>query len=145
MRLDQDTYERLQQRNASFAQVKRAEIEGLTVLLPYPVGANRVWRSVRGRVIENPKAKEWKRLAAGLMAGRVMLEAGVSVEYVLHPRKNKNGTASKTRLDVDAPAKALLDALSGVCYRDDKQVMRITGSVGEPVINGGLSVRVEQC
>lgn len=112
------------------------------IMLPYPVGANRVWRNVRGRVIANPKAKVWKHVAASLMAGRYMFDGDVSVEYILHPRKNKNGSSSKSRLDVDAPAKALLDALSGVCYRDDKQVTRLTGCIGEPVINGGLSVEV---
>lgn len=113
-------------------------------MLPYPVGSNRVWRNVRGRVIPNPKAEAWKRTAADLMAGRVMFDGDVSVTYVLHPRKNKNGSSSKTRLDVDAPAKALLDALNGVCYADDKQVVRLSGCIGEPVINGGLSVVVEK-
>lgn len=112
-------------------------------MLPYPVGSNRVWRSVRGRVIPNPKAEEWKRAAAILMAGSGLIAGPVAVAYVLHPRITKKGESSKTRLDVDAPAKLLLDAMNGVCYADDKQVMKLAGSIGAPVIGGGLSVVVE--
>lgn len=113
-------------------------------MLPYPVGANRVWRQAGGRVIPNSQAVAWKRTAAHLMqlAGVRVTDSAVSVHCILHPRANKDGSASKTRLDCDAPLKSLLDALNGVAYRDDKQVVRLVSEIGEPVQGGGLSVRV---
>lgn len=113
-------------------------------MLPYPVGANRVWRQARGRVIPNIKAENWKRVAAIMVreAGFGFFEAGVQVHYKLHPRLNKNGSASAIRLDIDAPAKALLDAFNGVLWNDDKQVLRLVGEVSHPVEGGGLSVAV---
>lgn len=118
--------------------------EGNWIVMSYPVGANRVWQQANGRVIPNPKAVAWKRAAADSvrLAGVKLLSGDVEVHYRLHPKLNKDGSASKTRLDVDAPAKALLDALNGVAYLDDKQVVRLVGEIGHPVAGGALSVRV---
>jgi crossover junction endodeoxyribonuclease RusA len=66
----------------------------------------------------------------------------VSVEFKLHPKTTKTGEASKTRMDLDNVIKVLLDALNGVAYMDDKQVVRLVGEVSYPVPGGGLSVRV---
>ena len=116
-------------------------------MLPYPVGSNRVWRQAGGKVIPNPKAVAWKYAAADSvrLAGVKLLSGDVEAHYRLHPKLNKDGSASKTRLDVDAPAKALLDALNGVAYLDDKQVVRLVGELSHPVDGGGLSVRVSTC
>lgn len=117
------------------------------VMLPYPVGSNRVWRQAGGKVIPNPKAVAWKRTAAHLMRwfGLDRHPGPVIVHYRLHPKTNKDGSACKVRLDVDAPAKALLDACNGVVWIDDKQVVRLIGELSHPVDGGGLSVRVSTC
>lgn len=117
------------------------------IVTPYPVGANRVWRNFNGRMVANPKAEAWKRVAAdsARLAGVVMVSGAVHIHYRLHPKLNKDGSASKIRLDIDAPAKALLDALNGVAYMDDKQVVRLVGEVSHPVAGGALSVRVNRC
>lgn len=114
------------------------------IVMPYPVGANRVWRNFNGRMVANPKAEAWKRVAAdsARLAGVSVALGAVEIHYCLHPKQNKDGSANKTRLDIDAPAKALLDALNGVAYLDDKQVVRLVGEVGHPVAGGALSVRV---
>lgn len=115
------------------------------IMLPYPVGANRVWRNVHGRVIPNPAAIAWKRTAAYLvrLAGVCMKSCEMELHYKLHPRQNKDGTASKSRLDLDAPLKAAMDALNGIAWKDDKQVVRLIGEIGEPVKDGGLSIRIQ--
>ena len=114
-------------------------------MLSYPVGANRVWRNFNGRMVPNPKAEAWKRDTANVvrLAGIKLTTGPVSVHYKLHPKANKDGSASKVRLDIDAPAKALLDALNGVAWVDDKQVIRLVGEVAGPIAGGGLSVRIE--
>ena len=50
------------------------------------------------------------------------------------------GQASKVRLDLDNCIKVALDALIGIAYEDDSQVVRLTAEIGEPVEGGGLSV-----
>ena len=68
----------------------------------------------------------------------------VALEIVLHPRQTKTGQASKVRLDVDAPIKATMDALQGVAYADDKQVIRVSSEIGYPLPDGGITVTVTQ-
>lgn len=122
-----------------------AAMESEWILMPYPVGVNRVWRNFKGRMVANPAAESWKRTAANLarMSGLSLHSGPVSVHYKLHPKANQDGSSSKVRLDIDAPAKALLDALNGVAWNDDKQVIRLVGEVAGPLPGGGLSVRIE--
>jgi len=114
------------------------------ILLPYPPGTNRIWRNVRGRMIPSPDALAWKREAAwrAQSAGVRPIMGPVAVELTLHPRLTAKGRASKTRLDLDAPIKPLLDALNGVAYADDKQVTQIRAALGEPIPDGGLSFTI---
>lgn len=117
----------------------------ISVRLAYPVSMNRVWRHANGRMIQNPEAKAWKKAAAwtAAAAGVRCVDGPVAVHVTLHPRKNKDGTASASRIDLDNAMKSALDALKSVAYRDDKQVVRILAAVGDPVPKGGLTVAVE--
>lgn len=114
------------------------------IVMSYPVGGNRAWRQANGKVIPNPKAVAWKRQAAesARLAGIQIITGPVEIHCRLHPRLNKDGTPSKTRLDCDAPLKLLLDALNGVAYADDSQIIRIVAEIAHPVAGGALSVRV---
>lgn len=116
------------------------------ILLPYPPGTNRLWRNARGRMIPSSEALAWKREAAwrAQAAGVRPLSGPVAVELVLHPRLTAKGRASRTRLDLDAPIKPLLDALNGVAYADDKQVTQIRAALGEPIPDGGLSFSIAE-
>lgn len=80
----------------------------------------------------------WRCKAAGMK----VLSGDVSLTLFLHPRQNKDGTASKTRIDLDGGLKGICDALNGVGYRDDKQIVEIHAHIGEPVLGGGVSVQV---
>lgn len=115
-----------------------------SVILSYPPGVNRIWRNVRGRVVASSEAELWKRdaAAAAKLAGMRKIEGDVSVSLVLHPRMTLKGVASKVRLDVDAPIKLALDALQGVAYADDKQVVRVTAEIGQPMFGGGLTLSI---
>lgn len=116
------------------------------ILLPYPPGTNRLWRNARGRMIPSSEALAWKREAAwrAQAAGVRPITGPVAVELVLHPRLTAKGRASRTRLDLDAPIKPLLDALNGVAYADDKQVTHIHAALGEPIPDGGLSFTITE-
>ncbi|GFL08468.1 hypothetical protein TUM15749_20550 [Neisseria gonorrhoeae] len=61
----------------------------------------------------------------------------------LIPKANKDGSASKTVIDLDNALKVALDALQGVAYHNDRQVRRIAADYAdEPVAGGGLAVEV---
>lgn len=113
--------------------------------LGYPVSANRYWRTCRGRTYRSAEAEQYKAqakvIAAG--AGLSVLKAAVAVEIVLHPKLTKKGVASLARMDLDNCIKVTLDALNGVAYCDDRQVVKLVAEVGPAIAGGGLSVAVE--
>lgn len=116
-----------------------------TVHLEYPVGANRLWKMARGRMVLSAEARSWKE-AAAWEASRIFdrpMAGNVGVTIIMHPRTNKDGSASQTRLDLDGCIKPTLDALNGVAYIDDKQVNRLFVVLGDPCEGGGLTVTIK--
>lgn len=114
------------------------------ITFAYPPGSNRLWRNLRGRMVVSEAASAWKKTAAwqARAQGCLLLEGQAIVDLILHPKLTKAGRASATRLDVDAPIKLTLDALQGVAYTDDKQVVAVSCRVGDPQPGGGLTLRV---
>lgn len=112
--------------------------------LAYPPSTNRLWRHQRGRMVVSAEAQAWKQAAAwqARAVGCPLLAGPVTVAMILHPRLTKAGKASQIRLDVDGPIKIALDALQGVAYANDKQVVRLSASIGAPQPEGGLTVDV---
>lgn len=89
------------------------------ITLPYPPSANRYWRSWRGRMVVSDAAKTYK-LAAWMVAqsaGIHPLAGDVAISvHVYRPAR---------RGDVDNSLKVLLDALIGVAYQDDSQIVEL--------------------
>lgn len=114
------------------------------VLLPYPPSTNRYWRNFRGRMVVSAEARAYKECAAleAEALGMKMLDCPVAVELELHPRLNKNGKASGTRIDLDNCIKVVLDAGNGVMWADDSQIVRLSAQISEPLPEGGVSMRV---
>lgn len=111
--------------------------------LPYPVSANRYWRTFRNRTVRSTEANAYRRsvLEAAVAAGvQPILSRGVCVSLVLRPKLTRRGEASKVRLDLDNCIKVALDALIGIAYEDDSQVVKLAAEIGEPTEGGGLSV-----
>ena len=50
----------------------------------------------------------------------------VAIHAVLHPRLTKEGRASETRIDLDNCLKLVADALNGILWHDDRQIVRVT-------------------
>ncbi|MCA8239869.1 RusA family crossover junction endodeoxyribonuclease [Burkholderia sp. AU32262] len=127
----------------------------LTVKLPYPISANRYWRT---RVIKpkagpaivstyvSAEAKAFKEEVALLLrcAGvRKPIAGRVAIAYTLYPhrpldwktRQRKHGAAwddTVQCLDLDNAQKVLLDAMKGIAFEDDAWVRRITAERAEP-------------
>lgn len=89
------------------------------VTLPVPPSTNRYWRKYRNKIVVSDEAKDYKE-AAGLLAlaaGVVCLEGDVIIAVDVY-RHEKRG-------DLDNYLKVLLDALQGVAYRNDSQIIEI--------------------
>jgi crossover junction endodeoxyribonuclease RusA len=71
-------------------------------------------------------------------------EGPIKVQYVLHPRANKDGSASKTRIDLGNCEKIASDALNGLAWNDDKQIVDLHMTLGEPRLDGALTIMVEE-
>lgn len=114
------------------------------VRLPYPISANRYWRTFRNMTVVSKEAQAYKQEVAqrALAAGMARSGRMCALEVVLHPKLTKKREASLVCLDLDNCLKVTLDALKGVAYIDDKQVRRIAASYGEPVEGGALTVEV---
>ena len=115
------------------------------ILMPYPISANLYWRHFKGRTIVSKEAVAYKVRVANIcrLVGMRMIEAGpVAVHILLHPRLTKKGEASLTRLDLGNTEKVLSDALNGIAWTDDKQLVRILLEVADPIDGGGVSISV---
>lgn len=117
------------------------------LMLPYPVSANRYWRNFGGRMVVSQEATAYKVRVGRIlcMTGRRRIEsAPVAVALRLHPRSTKTGAASKARMDLDNAIKVALDALNGIAWLDDRQVVKLTCEIAGPMDGGGLSVKINE-
>jgi Holliday junction resolvase RusA-like endonuclease len=89
--------------------------------IPYPPSVNRYWKSFRGRVVLSKEGRQYKVAVAEKCAGIgiALVPAGkfVSVSLDVH-RPRKIG-------DLDNTMKAIFDALQGIAYENDSQIVEI--------------------
>jgi len=136
----------------------------IELTLPWPVSANRYWRSFvprghqRAIVTLSEEAKAYKQEVGKLarQAGvRAPIKGRVEIGIQLYPKRPLDWAkrASKAPytwdddvmcLDLDNANKVLLDALKGVAIEDDKWVRRIVAERMEPDGEARVVVRVEQ-
>jgi crossover junction endodeoxyribonuclease RusA len=109
-----------------------------TLVLPYPISANRYWRSVPGRgVLLSAEARRYKEDAGkeALAAGVRPVDGPVALTVTLY-RPAKRG-------DLDNRLKVLLDALGGgIAYRDDSQVVELHAYRCDDAANPRVEVQV---
>ena len=128
------------------------EAQEITLVLPWPVSANRYWRSFvprghqRAIVTLSDEAKAYKQEVGWLAkaAGvRKPIPGRVSVDVRLYPlrpadwakraAKDPAGWDDTVRcIDLDNARKVLYDALKGVAFEDDKWVRRDSAERMEP-------------
>jgi crossover junction endodeoxyribonuclease RusA len=124
----------------------------IELTLPYPISANRYWRSfvprghARAIVTLSDEAKAYKEqvnLLAWQQGIREPLEGRLQIEIDLYPyrpldwakraRKSPEFWDDSVQcLDLDNANKVLLDSLKGVAIEDDKWVRRITAEPCSP-------------
>lgn len=108
-----------------------------TFTLPVAPSANRYWRNVKGRMVVSEIARAYKREAAyeALRQGVRPLAGGVSVWLDIY-RARRVG-------DTDNFLKVALDALKGVGFADDSQVVEIHARRFDDAKNPRIEVRLE--
>lgn len=123
----------------------------MKVTLPYPVSANRYWRSFRGRdggtvVVLSDEAQSYKAQVGWLVkaAGlRTPISGLIELRIVLHPIQRKTITAKDARcMDLDNALKVTIDAMNGIAYSDDGKIRKLTAERGPTAPGGGLTVEI---
>lgn len=116
----------------------------MRLVLPYPVSANRYWRSyvpkgwTRAVVALSPEAKDYKRTVGYLAKQQGChqpTKKPIEMRLTLIP---KNGIV----MDLGNCEKILGDALQGIAYDNDKQIRRMVKEYGEPDGKGGVIVEL---
>jgi len=115
------------------------------LMLPYPVSANRYWRSFvpRGQkkavVCLSKEAKSYKAEVgwiAKAAGAKKPIEGPVEMRVRLVPK-------NRVCMDLDNCLKVTLDSLKGIVFGDDAQVFKITAERGDPDEQGArLEVEV---
>src|SRR5690606_2715083 len=107
------------------------------LVLPYPPSANRYWRHVGRNVVVRAEARKYRQgvklraLTAGIrpLAGELVVSAGVY-------RPQRRG-------DLDNTLKVVFDALNGVAWGDDSQVIEVHARRYDDRANPRIELSVE--
>jgi crossover junction endodeoxyribonuclease RusA len=114
--------------------------------LPYPPSCNRLWRVTSRGTYPTAEAAAFKAEAGWLAkaAGLKLMEGPIKLTVILHPKQPKRYKPGEPIrcLDLDNALKATIDALQGIAYLNDSQIVDIRALKGEPIPGGGLSVEV---
>lgn len=107
-------------------------------LLPYPPTANLYWRVVRGIVVKSRAARDYQHRVKCALGTDDLPDplSGPVVVYASLFRPRRRG-------DLDNTLKVLLDALKGVAFVDDDQVVEIHAIRLDDKANPRAEVRIE--
>lgn len=110
----------------------------MKIVLPYPPSSNRYWKVWRGRAVVSAEAKQYKqgvRLRALTEGHRKPLEGPVVLSLVVY-RPRRAG-------DLSNRIKVLEDALNGIAWIDDKQIVELHARREDDAANPRVVVNVE--
>ena len=111
----------------------------ITLTLPVPPSVNRYWRHIaingQPRTLISEEGREYKRTVAILGCALSPMRGLVSLAYFVY-RPRRSG-------DLDNYLKGLLDALKGVAFIDDAQVVEIHGYLRDDKANPRVNVIIQ--
>ncbi len=107
----------------------------MNLTLPYPPSANAYWRTWQGRILKSSEARKYQATVRFQNHKERPLKNLVRVEIdVYRPRRIG---------DLDNCIKVLLDALRGIAFEDDDQVVEILATRHDDKENPRAEVRIE--
>jgi len=124
----------------------------IRLVLPYPISANRYWRTFMPKGFKapvttvSPEAKSYKAQVAHMckvagikqpISGRVEIDIKLfpkrPQDYAKRMQKNPDSWDDDVQcLDLDNANKVLFDAIKGIAIIDDKWIRRLTSERMEP-------------
>lgn len=110
----------------------------MKITLEYPPAANNLYATVRGRRILSKRGREYRAGAAqtAFNSGLRPVSGDVAVRLdVYRPRKAG---------DLDNSLKAIFDALKGIAWEDDRQVVEIRARRFEDPKNPRVELWIEE-
>lgn len=112
----------------------------LSLTLPYPPSANRIWRVARGRIVLSDEARLYRFRVAAAVMNQIGFQRSIAdpvrVTIQVFPPDRK-------RRDIDNIFKATLDALTHAkVWNDDSQVKRVVVEMCEPEKGGSLKIGI---
>ena len=119
------------------------EVWGAEVIwidLPYPPSTNNLYFTAgNGKRVPTKECKEFKEIAKwqAVRQKAPWIMGHVVLDVILHPKAKKDGTASAVRIDLSNCLKAAEDALQGVCYENDRQVIGVHLRLSEEAVPSG--------
>lgn len=110
----------------------------LTLILPYPPSVNNLYATFRGRRIVSAKGRKFKSDIAVLARrqGAHLLNGNLAVTFrVFRPKRIG---------DLDNRLKISQDALKGICFADDKQIIEIHAFRFDDKTNPRIEIDLKQ-
>src|SRR5580704_1186961 len=95
--------------SSSSLRIRIAMDHTIEFWLPFPPSTNRLWRSVRGRVVLSPEYKNWKGRAADALI--VVQNLGKSPVLGIHELEVRLSSSVRNKGDADNRLKAVLDVI----------------------------------
>jgi crossover junction endodeoxyribonuclease RusA len=96
---------------------KRISQDEYIFTLPVPPSANRYWRIYKNRIVVTDEAKAYKREISLLLRDCIPLRCNVSVNFTVFRPRMKG--------DLDNYNKIMFDAMQGLVYFNDSQIVEI--------------------
>lgn len=137
----------------------------IDIVLPYPISANRYWRTYMPKghhvpvTVVSKEAKAYKETVQWILASAGVQEPiddVISIRYTLYPRRPKDWMKRMRTdpygwhrnvqcIDLDNAQKVMFDAMKGIAFTDDDLVWFICGQRGVPDEKGArVEVRIRR-
>lgn len=107
----------------------------MKLTVPYPPSANRYWRIARNRLYVSSEARDYKQVVKLTNLRVKPLDGPVRLTATIY-RPQKSG-------DLMNREKVLSDALQGVAYHDDKQIVEAHFYLADNKDNPRVEVNIE--
>ena len=102
-----------------------------TIRIPFPPSVNSLWRIGRGRMFRSKKYMTFMKRCAEEIVWQALppIDYKMEIEVVVGRPRNKDGSITKVRMDIDNRLKSTLDALEYFnVYTDDCLIEKLCAS-----------------